>query len=68
MKIDDYDILNEQLEILRRECDKLEEEKKISVLREETLRMQIQNLIPSASSEMKNKIETILLENYDLYE
>lgn len=54
--MEDYELLNEQLETLRRICDKLEEEKKIIILREETLRIQIENLLPSASSEMKGKI------------
>ena len=39
--MEDYEILTEQIDTLRRICDKLEEEKKIAILREETLRLQI---------------------------
>jgi hypothetical protein len=41
MKVEDMDVLNDQLESLRKICDKLEEEKKNSVFREEVLRMQL---------------------------
>jgi hypothetical protein len=41
IKAEDLDVLNDQLETLRKICDKLEEEKKNSVFREEVLRMQL---------------------------
>lgn len=57
MRMEDYEILSEQIDTLRRICDKLEEEKKIAILREETLRLQIENIVmPSVASDAREKV------------
>ena len=50
IKADELDIINEQMDALRKICDKLEEEKKQSVFREESLRMRIESLANSGNS------------------
>jgi hypothetical protein len=45
IKAEDNEILTEQVENLRKICDKLEEEKKHAVFREELIKMHLGNLM-----------------------
>lgn len=60
LKVEEYEALGDQVETLRRICDKLEQEKKNSVFKEQVLRMQIENLALSAPEGIKGRIESIL--------
>ena len=61
--------MNEQVETLRSLCDKLEEEKKIAVFREEAIRIRLANLMhrDKAQENIRDGLEAILNYNYHLY-
>ena len=67
--MEDYDYINEQVDTLRKICDKLEEQKKIAVFREEAIRIRLSNLVNrnEARENIRDGLQAILNYNYHVY-
>lgn len=61
--------MSEQVETLRRICDKLEEEKKIAVFREEAIKIRLSNLVSrnETRENFKDGIQAILSTTSNAY-
>lgn len=64
IRLDDNNFLNEQLDTLRKICDKLEDEKQQAVFKEEAVRVQLEGVVNSESKEIKSRIKDILKSSY----
>lgn len=69
LKMEDYEFVSEQVETLRRICDKLEEEKKIAVFREEAIKIRLSNLVSrnETKENFKDGIQAILSTSSNAY-
>lgn len=63
------EVVQDQVETLRKICDKLEEEKKIAVFREQAVRIRLANLIQrnEPRENIRDGLEAILNFNYNVY-
>lgn len=69
LKMEEYDYINEQVDTLRKICDKLQEQKKIAVFRQEAIRVRLSNLIHrnEARENIRDGLQAILNYNYNVY-
>ena len=64
IRMEDNAFLTEQLDTLRKICDKLEEEKQDAVYRMEGVRVQLENVMDSEGREIKTRIREIVRKGY----
>jgi hypothetical protein len=69
IKMEDYEFVSDQVENLRKICDKLEEEKKIAVFREEAIRLRLSNFVNKTEERenIKDGLQAILNFNHGVF-